>query len=340
MGHISEFTSVSAELFKEGQILPVDIYIYLPLNKSIVFFQRKGDQLSASDIRKLASLPKNTLLVHRTDSRRLLEGLSSGITDKISSGNIDSAEVRSGAGALLKSIESSAPAGELVSEDDARQILSDVSVMVENIISHFDKSKAVRLYDEMLEKSKKTAQNPISRHCSEVAAIAVLTMLTVGDKRTIMPKPPDPDSLAHLGVAGLLHDLGLSQCPKTVVERHLIGEDENLTFSEKLIYMQHVDLTAEILKKAGSVLPQDVMTAIAYHHENLNGTGFRGVAGEKIPVMARILRIADDIVSCISNPARPVGFRQSLAILTERDRDLDVPIYDIDIMNELVTLQP
>jgi HD-GYP domain-containing protein (c-di-GMP phosphodiesterase class II) len=338
MGHISEYTSVAVDLFKEGQVLPVDIFIYLPLNKNIVFFQRQGDQLTAEDVKKIRALPKNTLLVHRKDSKKLLEQISTGIADKISAGGLGSPEVRAGAASLLQSIESSAPAGELSSPESTRQILADVTLMVEDMLSKFDKSLAVNLYEEILERIRNSEEDPITRHSTEVAAIAVLTLLTIGERKSLLPRPPHPDTLANLGVAGLLHDLGLSQCPKAVVDRHLTGEDENLTVSEKLAFMRHLDITNELLARSGAHLSAEVLAAVEFHHENINGSGFRGLAGNEIPLLARILRIADDLVACISHPKRPVGLKDALAILSERDRHMDQPIYDIDIMNELVTL--
>jgi HD-GYP domain-containing protein (c-di-GMP phosphodiesterase class II) len=37
----------------------------------------------------------------------------------------------------------------------------------------------------------------------------------------------------------------------------------------------------------------NLMPAVKYHHEHYDGTGFFGLRGEKIPLMARIVAVAD-----------------------------------------------
>jgi diguanylate cyclase (GGDEF)-like protein len=90
-----------------------------------------------------------------------------------------------------------------------------------------------------------------------------------------------------LRIAGLLHDLG-----KIGIPDHLLRKPGPLTNGERGIMQQHVILTERIV---GGV-PQltDVLAAAANHHEWYDGSGYpRGLKGEEIPLLGRILAIVD-----------------------------------------------
>ncbi|GAF78748.1 unnamed protein product, partial [marine sediment metagenome] len=90
-----------------------------------------------------------------------------------------------------------------------------------------------------------------------------------------------------LRIAGLLHDLG-----KIGIPDHLLRKPGPLTDTERSVMRQHVLLTERIV---GGV-PQltDVLAAAANHHERYDGSGYpRGLKGEEIPLLGRILAIAD-----------------------------------------------
>jgi len=90
-----------------------------------------------------------------------------------------------------------------------------------------------------------------------------------------------------LRIAGLLHDLG-----KIGIPDHLLRKPGPLSETERSVMQQHVILTERIV---GGV-PQltDVLAAAVNHHEWYDGTGYpRGLKGEEIPLLGRILAIAD-----------------------------------------------
>ena len=93
----------------------------------------------------------------------------------------------------------------------------------------------------------------------------------------------------NLAVMGLLHDVGKQEMVKNVFRR---GEDQILCVEEMRYIRTHPVLGYAILLEQG--YPQELTKWVLYHHENYDGTGYpSNIAGEEIPLGARILRVCD-----------------------------------------------
>jgi putative nucleotidyltransferase with HDIG domain len=90
-----------------------------------------------------------------------------------------------------------------------------------------------------------------------------------------------------LRVAGLLHDIG-----KIGIPDQILRKPGRLNDDEYRIMQQHVSLSEMIIKEVPHLV--DVISAVASHHERYDGCGYpRGLAGDQIPLMGRIMAIAD-----------------------------------------------
>jgi len=340
MKHLSEFVSTSKDLYRVGDSLLVNLYFYLPLNKNIVFFRRKGEVLVEEDIQKIQQLPKNTLLIHRSEVAGSLTKVGDDISKRISKTGLQPPAVSKDASLVLASIDIETNADTGPTRELAKEFLIEIPKFVENIISKFEKTPSISIYDQILQESKRNSHDLIGAHNAQVSSVSFLMLLTVSSNPSITGQMTiNPDSLTNLAAAGLVHDLGLATIPKGIVERHLQGQDDELTVSEKLIFMRHVDATLNLMKNSGLAFAEEVVLAVEYHHENYNGTGFRGIVGRQIPLVARILRIADDLIACINHPRNVFGFREALGHIASKERHLDSPIYDPDIMNALASIE-
>ena len=116
------------------------------------------------------------------------------------------------------------------------------------------------------------------RHSEDVTNYAISLARALGlseeDQRT-------------LRIAGLLHDVG-----KIAVPDRILRKPGLLSEAEYAIVKQHTAFGKMIIKDVPNL--QDVLAAVAAHHERVDGRGYpNGLRGEDIPLLARILAIAD-----------------------------------------------
>ncbi len=104
------------------------------------------------------------------------------------------------------------------------------------------------------------------------------------------------ESDAHsLKLAALLHDIGMSAAGDGVT-----ATSRPLTTVEWGMLKMHPQIAAEILDQAPAL--RQVVPIVFHHHERYDGTGYaQGLAGEDIPLGARILSVADAYVAMTSS---------------------------------------
>ncbi|HEY7058129.1 MAG TPA: HD-GYP domain-containing protein, partial [Vicinamibacterales bacterium] len=122
------------------------------------------------------------------------------------------------------------------------------------------------------------------------------------------------DQLQAIMAASLLHDVG-----KLAVPEHILNKPGRLTESEMEVMKRHAPAGAEILSVVG--FPYPVVPIVRHHHENWDGTGYPdGIAGEQIPIGARVLAVVDCFDALTSDrPYRPrLDDRAALEIIVQR----------------------
>jgi len=103
-----------------------------------------------------------------------------------------------------------------------------------------------------------------------------------------------PD-LRDVEIAGLLHDVG-----KLAVRLEILQKPSKLTDSEYEAVKSHPVAGATILKDVENA--ENIRAAVLHHHEWWDGSGYPdGIAGEAIPLLARILSVADAFDSMASD---------------------------------------
>ena len=97
----------------------------------------------------------------------------------------------------------------------------------------------------------------------------------------------DEATLDQLGRGALMHDVGKIGIPDAVLNKPAPLDDDELATMQ-----QHPEFTAAIMRPLTRF--RAFAEIAAWHHERWDGTGYPdGLAGEEIPLLARIVAIAD-----------------------------------------------
>ena len=134
-----------------------------------------------------------------------------------------------------------------------------------------------RLFEDL--GSLLSAAHPYTHgHSMRVAELAVRIGRRMGLSRA---------ELRELRRAGLLHDLG-----KLALARRVLDKPGGLTQEERAEVRQHPLLGAKVAEAAEPF--RSVARWVRHHHERPDGSGYPdGLKGEKIPVLCRVLAVAD-----------------------------------------------
>ena len=153
------------------------------------------------------------------------------------------------------------------------------------------------------------------RHGTFVSNLTYLTAKQMGI---------DEEQCYNMAFAGLLHDIG-----KIKLSSSLYGRDSSVMEIEEMQVMTtHPKLGYEALENLD--IPQEVKLAVLYHHENYDGTGYPfKLKGKNIPLIARVLKVADTFVALISERPYRAAFDIDTAmnIMIEDIHEFDLEVF-------------
>lgn len=176
-----------------------------------------------------------------------------------------------------RSFEESVPLGGSSQEVDA--LTESFNTMMQSVLAAEAETQsayvgAIRALAMALD-----ARDPYTAgHSERVSAIAV----AVGRQLNL-----EDDQLEVLRLGALLHDIG-----KIGISDHILRKPGSLTTEEYELIKQHPGLGARILRNVPFLTPH--IPIVELHHERPDGKGYpHGLAGDEIPVLARIAHVAD-----------------------------------------------
>lgn len=95
------------------------------------------------------------------------------------------------------------------------------------------------------------------------------------------------EEVRNVQLAAILHDIGKIATPESILDKN-----GKLTNEEYDTIKRHPENGAEILKELPNF--DKIMEGVLYHHEKWDGNGYpSGLAGQEIPLSARIITLAD-----------------------------------------------
>ena len=156
----------------------------------------------------------------------------------------------------------------------------------------------------------------VARYSREIAAAAGLS--------------PEEQELAH--TAGLLHDIG-----KFVLADQILKGGQTLTEDDWIEIRKHPAEGARIVSEIDGYQP--VGDIILAHHERLDGLGYpRGLRGDEIPVISRIIAVADtyDVLTARDSYREPVSSDEAIAEL-RRSAGTQLEPHFVELFAEALT---
>jgi len=102
-------------------------------------------------------------------------------------------------------------------------------------------------------------------------------------------------TIEKIMIAAQLHDVG-----KIGIQDAVLQKPGTLTKEEEKTMQQHPEKGAIIMESVRQL--KEIIPGMRYHHERCNGTGYpAGIRGDQIPLMARIISVADTFDAMTTN---------------------------------------
>ncbi|MGB6875103.1 MAG: HD domain-containing phosphohydrolase [Candidatus Acidiferrales bacterium] len=134
-----------------------------------------------------------------------------------------------------------------------------------------------------------------------------------------------PEELDKIRISALLHDVG-----KIGVDDQVLKKPGKLTEEEFALMKQHPAKGANIMRPVAQL--KDMLPGIELHHERMDGQGYPyGLVGEQIPMMARIIAVADTFDAITTN--RPYQSAMDLDYAVNRIKQLGGEKFDLDVVH-------
>jgi putative nucleotidyltransferase with HDIG domain len=159
-------------------------------------------------------------------------------------------------------------------------------------------------------------------HCERVASYACVLAENLGYQET---------ELFWFRIGAILHDVG-----KIAVPSEILNKPGKLTSEERIVMEGHARAGADLLRDIE--FPRDILPLVRSHHERWDGRGYPDrLAGEAIPMDARILRVADVFDALTSDRPYRQGLTRADALAIMRE---DVGGFDPDVLERFSVLVP
>jgi len=131
--------------------------------------------------------------------------------------------------------------------------------------------------------------------------------------------------IEKLRVSALLHDVG-----KIGVDDRVLKKPGSLTEEEFGLMKQHPVKGANIMRPVAQL--KEMLPGIELHHEHMDGKGYPyGLTRDQIPMMARIIAVADTLDAMTTN--RPYQSAKDIAFARDRIRQLAGTKFDPEVVS-------
>lgn len=297
---INDYVEGALDALEPGVPLPRDVFLYFPINGKIMHWLSAGQTIEPGFLENYRRRGLTRIWFLRKRTNPILEALRSPELTTPKREQAAACEARRLVRAL--SIDS----GEI---QRARAMIGDLLAGIarrsESLV--FQIWRMVELREELR-----------LEHAVDVATFTVLFAL--GFHRI------EEDLLADLAIAGLLHDIGLTQLPAPLASLPWTGQ----TKAQASLFHEHVQHGVRLLDEWAPWVSPRVRTLMVQHHEKFNGTGYPArLQGFHMDDLAQLLAMADLLASIASGrwDGQRRSFGESFDLLEKLQRNRSFPEY-------------
>lgn len=260
--------------------LPFDLFVRLPVSSRVILYRREGSPMDHAKIDK-ADPHRLNFFVERESYDRYLEYVA-GEFLRLIAAPADRDRMRDVAGRVLgNTFQQETPA-------HAQELMRNLGDVVGRFVREMASDGLEPGRQKLFLKFSHLAREgtDFQRHPLHVASLTVMIALGLGIS--------DQKTLIEIALAGLLHDVGLTQLPVSVIaEAHRY---KDLGTVSKALLKLHPQGSVDLLFNRGIQVSQLMENMILQHHEEFNGMGYpHGISGEGLHPLAQVLRVADDL---------------------------------------------
>ncbi len=170
-----------------------------------------------------------------------------------------------------------------------RELLESLAEIIVGMLKKLDAFEKVTCNFENIKMAMRSILDMREAWGSKMISNLTLIALTMGKQLHL-----DERSLTALRLGMNLYDLGLMHVP-----RNIRAKRERLTEKEREALRNHTNIGYSIASPMG--LEERIMKMVRSHHEHYDGTGYPdGLAGNEIPIEARIVAVVDALRALMS----------------------------------------
>lgn len=183
------------------------------------------------------------------------------------------------------------------------QLIKDISITAEEHMYRKKLTESQSIRNETIKVILRTLNEKNEREKIHSEKVSLLSK-QIGEAMKL-----DYETIKEIEIAGVMHDIG-----KITMDENLLNKPGKLTETEYNEIKKHPESGYQILKSVDkySMLAEYVLS----HHERWDGCGYpRGLRGKDIPLIARIITVADAYEAMTSDRS----YRKGLSVATALD---------------------
>jgi len=280
------FVSINLNDIIVGEDLPCSVYLYIDFR--FITFRGQGDSVDRNAFDRLQFKKVKSLFIQEADRGKFETWITQRVKEDAA---VDStpqpkafAEAREDAYRKAMDIFQSEHPDKMV-----KAALSTSKTLVKELMAY---PYAIKSLGQLQTYSRGTVD-----HSVNVSILATYLAMQIGYTHKLI--------LQHVGVGGLLHDIGKTQIP--------IEETDTAEVIESKM-RAHPEVGGQLLDNQTGV-PKEVKMIVLQHHEYFDGTGYpHALRGNSIYDLARIVTIANEFDEMVSAGKGTLAERQRNAV--------------------------